>query len=142
MLLPRYGNDDFWEFLAARMRNYMIHINACRGETYKPRHYNPKPDPSNPKDVKEVITADHVARFFGCHMGRMLKGFPSIDETWSTRDSLFSIAPVVESMTQDQYIDIHRCMHFSDDFEAVDAEWGTIYATLLIHQNIRRSTDI
>ena len=129
----RYSNgscidDDFWEFLAARMRNYMIHIMRAEEKPYKPRHYNPMPDPSNPKDVKKVITANHVARFFGCHMGRMLKGFPSIEETWSTRDSLSAVGPVIESMTQDQYIDIHRCMHFSDDFDAVDAvEWDTIY---------------
>jgi hypothetical protein len=37
-LLPRYGDDGFWEFLAARMRNYMIHIMSAEEKPYKPRH--------------------------------------------------------------------------------------------------------
>ena len=70
-LLPQYGGVHFWEFIAARMRNYMIHI--MNTQAYKPHFYNPE------KEV--VITAGHVTRFFGCQMGRMLRGFPSIDDT-------------------------------------------------------------
>ena len=43
-LLPRFGEDgtiDFWEFHAALMRNYMIHI--MRTKDLKPKYYNPKP---------------------------------------------------------------------------------------------------
>ena len=41
-LLPMFGPDgktSFWEFLAARMRNYMVHI--IRKKRYKPKYYNP-----------------------------------------------------------------------------------------------------
>ena len=126
-LLPRFGEDgaiDFWEFLAARMRNYMIHI--MRAKDFKPKFYNPKP-----VDIldKTTIRADHVARFFGCHIARMLRGFPSIDETWSTRESLRSIGAVKDSMPQDAYKDIYRCMHFSDDWEEEEENvaWDSVY---------------
>jgi len=33
-LLPKYGDKSFWKFLAARMRNYMIHI--MRSDGFKP----------------------------------------------------------------------------------------------------------
>lgn len=46
------------------------------------------------------------------------EGFPSIEETWSTRESIDHIAPAAESMPKDAYIDMYRCMHFSDDWEA------------------------
>ena len=47
----------------------------------------------------------------------MLRGFPSIKETWSTRESLVAISAVKESMPKDAYIDMYRCMHFSDDWD-------------------------
>ena len=120
-LLPKYDDQSFWEFLAARMRNYMIHL--MRSDGYKPRYYSPGPGKNR------VITADHVARFFGCHMGRMLRGFPSIGGTWCTRDTIFAVPPVKESMTQDAYKDIYRCMHFSDDWdEEEDIAWDDVYA--------------
>ena len=125
-LLPRYGEDgevSFWEFLAARMRNYMIHIMRTKG--YKPKYYNPTPvEECN----KVTIDADHVARFFGCQMARMLRGFPSIEETWSTRESLDAVGSVKDCMPQDAFKDIHRCMHFSDDWELEEDEtWEDIY---------------
>ena len=79
------------------MRNYMIHIMDT--QAYKPRFYNPE------KEV--IITAGHVTRFFGCQMGRMLRGFPSIEDTWSTRESLDAVSAAVDSMTQDAFKDMH-----------------------------------
>ena len=104
-LLPQYGDDDiqtFWGFLAARMRNYMLHTMRTKG--FKPKYYDPVPI-----DVSDnsVIEADHVTRFFGCNMARMLRGFPSINETWSTRESLDAIGAVKDCMPQDAYKDIH-----------------------------------
>ena len=60
---------------------------------------------------------DSVRRFFGCHMGRMLCGFPSIRDTWSTRDSLFAIDSVKDSMPRGACFDMYRCMHFADDWD-------------------------
>ncbi|KAL7536120.1 hypothetical protein ACHAXR_006945 [Thalassiosira sp. AJA248-18] len=126
-LLPTFGEDDdeisFFEFIviAARMRNYMIFIQRCK--EFKPRYYDPS--------KCNTIQADHVAHFYGCHMARMLRGFPSIEETWCTREALDAIGPVKESMPKDAYIDLYRCMHFSDDdWDEEDSEvpWENVYA--------------
>ena len=96
-LLPKYEDDvGFYEFIAGRMRNYMIHI--MRSKAFTPRFFDP------PAGI--VITGDNVARFFGCQMGRMLRGFPSINATWSTRESLTAIGPVMESMPKNVFQDI------------------------------------
>ena len=117
-LLPQYSNDSFWEFLAAQLRNYMIHITKTQG--YNPHFYDP--------EEEVVITTGHVARFFGCQMGHILLGFPSIKKTWSTRKSLNAVSTAVDSMTQDPFKDIHRCMHFSDNWDKEDAvDWDVVY---------------
>lgn len=113
-MLPTFGDDQnpipYFEFIAQRMRNYMIYIMITK--KFKPRYYNPKEG--------QTIQADHVARFYGCHLARMQRGFPSIEATWSTRESLDCIGAVKESMPKDAYIDMYRCMHFSDDW---DDDW-------------------
>ena len=121
-MLPRCGpNDDtnFFSFMAVRMRNYMVHLMNTQG--YKPRHY----DPSQGK----IIENHHFDRFYGCHMARMLCGFPSIKETWSTHELLDAIAAVKESMPKDAYCDMYRCMHFSDDCGEEDGgpSWEDTY---------------
>ena len=92
-----------------------------RNKGFKPRYFDPADD--------LVITGDHVHCFFGCQMGRMLRGFPSIEATWSTRESLSAIGPVKESMPKDAYLDIYRCMHFSDDWDEEDeiVDWDAVY---------------
>ena len=80
----------------------MIHLMLT--PEWKPKYYNPSQN--------KVILADHVARFFGCQAARMLRGFPSIDKTWSTRESLDAIGTVMESMPQDAFKDLYRCLHF------------------------------
>ena len=96
----------------------MVHISITTD--WKPKYY----DPSNGK----IILADHVVRFFGCQSARMLKGFPSIDKTWSTRESLDAIGTVKESMPQDAFKDLYRCLHFDDDWEEDEGvDWGDIF---------------
>jgi hypothetical protein len=57
-LLPKFGKggldkeESFYEFVAARMRNYMTEI--IWKHVYRPEHYDSF-------DVK-LVTADHVAR--------------------------------------------------------------------------------
>jgi hypothetical protein len=55
-LLPMFGEDRFYKFVAAQMRNYMIQIIQIRA--YRPSYFDLMDD--------NYITADHVARFFGC----------------------------------------------------------------------------
>eukprot|EP00956_Cyclotella_meneghiniana_P033550 scaffold96912_cov61-Cyclotella_meneghiniana.AAC.1 len=126
-MLPTFGDDDnpipYFEFIAQRMRNYMIYIKITKG--FKPRYYSP--------NTGHTIQAGHLARFYGCHLARMIRGFPSIEATWSTRESLDAIGAAKESMPKDAYIDMYRCMHFSDDWDDdwdMDGEtsWEEIFA--------------
>ncbi len=70
-LLPSIEEESFFEWAAAQMLNYMIHI--IKEEEWKPQYYKPSED--------KVILGDHIARFFGCQAARMLRGFPSIVHT-------------------------------------------------------------
>ena len=87
------------------MRNYMQYL--IKEKEYKPRFYNPA--------KSKVITADHVARYFGVQFARMLCGYTSVDDTWSSREPLFEIGTAVESMPKGAFEDLHRCLHFTDD---------------------------
>ena len=118
--LPRFGEADdtiLWEWQAARMHNYMTYIILQFG--WKPKYYNPE------KGI--IITADHVCRFYGAMLGRMLSGNPSIDDMWSTRCAFKAVGPVKESMPQDAMKDLCRCMHFADDWEEDDERWNELY---------------
>jgi hypothetical protein len=62
--LPRYGDDNetLFKFQAARMRNYMTKRVVENGWT--PKYYK----------YEDVITADHVTRFYGATLAKMLVG--------------------------------------------------------------------
>jgi hypothetical protein len=81
------------------------------------------------RERARIITADHVVRFKGCHMVRMLLGFPSIEVTWSTCESLGHIGAVVASMPRDSYCDMYRVMHFTDDWDLEDdtESWDSVF---------------
>ena len=118
-LLPKFGEgldeDGFYEFVAARMRNYMIQI--IRKHAFSPEYFDPYDE--------KIITADNVARFFGCQLVRAIKGLPSVRDCWSTRESLDAIGTAKESMPRAAFSDMQRCMHFADDWEEEDREvWG------------------
>ena len=104
-LLPRFGDETFWEWVAARMRSYTTHI--IRTENYEPRFYDPSSD--------HVILRDHVCRFSGCQHARVLRGDSSIDNTWSTPDWIEKIGCVMESMPKNAFVGMHGCLHFADD---------------------------
>ena len=96
----------------------MMHIVLHDG--YNPRFYKPKDD--------HVILADHVARFFGCQHARMIRGHPSIEHSWNTRDSMFHVSLCAESMSLVAFKDMHQCLHFADDWnEDADAGWEEVY---------------
>ena len=75
----------------------MMHIVLHDG--YTPWFYKAKDD--------HVILADHVARFFGCQHARMMREQPSIEHSWSTRNSLFHVGPYAESMPLAAFEDMH-----------------------------------
>ncbi|KAL7517840.1 hypothetical protein ACHAWF_000163, partial [Thalassiosira exigua] len=104
--LPRFGPDDqiLFDWQAVRMRNYMIYLMEHRG--WKPKYYDPA------KGV--VITGDHVCRMYGAMIGRTLSGNNSIEDIWSERHSFKACGPIKESMPQDAFKDLCRCMHFAD----------------------------
>ena len=87
---------------------------------YKPRYYKP--------DANRLITADHVARYYGCLIAKMLAGNPSTKQMFSTRHIFDAVEPVKKSMTLDALKDMIRCLHFSDDWEdGRDEEWDVKY---------------
>ena len=68
--LPRFGdgdNEDLFEWQAARIRNYMTKL--VKEEDYTPRFYKP--------NKGKVITGDHVARYYGYLLAKILAGNPS-----------------------------------------------------------------
>jgi hypothetical protein len=90
------------------MRNYMR--KQVVEEGYKPRYYT----------GDKVITGDHVARFYGTCLGRMLTGGRSIDQIFSTREILDAI-PSIQTI----------CLHYSDDWDPKDdGVWDDIYSVL------------
>jgi hypothetical protein len=115
MLLTLDG-ESFYECLSAGMRNYMAHSIKSKGWT--PCYYCPA-------DGK-VIIADDVACFFGCQITRSLRGNPSIDCTWSTREPLEAIGTCMESMPKMAFQDLFHCLHFDKDWDK-DDKWDKVY---------------
>jgi hypothetical protein len=117
--LPRYGDDNnesLSEFQAARMRNYMK--KRVLEENYKPRYYT----------GGKVITGDHVARFYGAYLDRMLNGGRSIDQIFSTRELLDDVSSIQVAMTKGALEDLTTCLHYSDDWDPKDnGVWDDIY---------------
>jgi hypothetical protein len=117
-LLPILGNEHFYAYLAARARSYMTYLMTTH--KWKPRYYKP--------DEDTIILTDHITRFYGCQLAQSNNGFPSIDESWFTRDPLEAIGPLKECMPRDVFRDMYRCMHFNDDFdEESPDEWSDVY---------------
>jgi hypothetical protein len=88
----------------------MTHL--LRSEDYKPCHYKLEED--------RVVLGSHVAQLFGVQIARILRGFPSIEDTWPTRENLFAIIMAVESIPWAVFQDINQCLHFDDDWDEVD----------------------
>jgi len=111
-MLPSFDGDSFYEFLAARMRNYMLHVIKEKG--WVPKYYRPSDE--------KYILADDVSRFFGCQLARSLRGNPSIERCWLTRESLDAIGTFMESMPKNAFEDIYSCLYFNDDWDNGE-EW-------------------
>ena len=59
----------------------------------------------------------------------MLRGYTSVHDTWSSREPLFKIGTAVESMPKGAFEDLHRCLHFTDDWDwdGNKDEWQQTY---------------
>jgi len=121
-LLPTFGEDGFYEFIAGRMRNYMMHI--MKDNSFSPMYFDPMDE--------KYIQPDHVARFFGCQLVRAIKGLPSVKDCWSTRESLDAVGTAKESMPWGAFSDMQRCMHFADDWEEVKEVWDDYFTDVKI----------
>ena len=87
---------------------------------YTPRYYNP--------DKGKTITGDHVERFYGALLGKMLSGSPSNIQMFSTREIFDAVEPVKNSLTLDAMKDLRRYLHFADDGEEEEEEeWEETY---------------
>ena len=117
--LPKYGDNDdqsIFEFQAARMRNYMKKRVLLDG--YKPRYYT----------GDKVIKADHVARFYGACLGKMLTGGRSIEQIFSTREIFDAVPSIQAAMTKGALEDLTTCLHYSDDWDVdEDQNWEDTY---------------
>jgi hypothetical protein len=117
--LPRYGDNDeqtLFEFQADRMRNYMR--KRVLQDNWTPKYYT----------GDRIITADHVARFYGACMAKMLMGNRSIRQIFSTRDIFDAVPSIQEAMTKNCLEDLTACLHYSDDWEIDDDEdWDLMY---------------
>ena len=100
------------------MRNYMVHL--METEELKLRYQD--------TPIDQIILAENVCIFFSCKYARMLGGFPSIDKTWYTLESLNSIGTVKEIITKDAFQYLYRCLHFTEDWDDEEGvEWDDIY---------------
>jgi hypothetical protein len=115
-MLPTFdGGESFWDFLTARMRLYMTHLMS---KGWKQQWFYP--------NGGNVILLDQVARMFGCQQCWLIRGFPSVDDSWSTRCPIDAIAPLKECMPRDAFSDMFRCIHFLDNFDDRE-EWSEIF---------------
>jgi hypothetical protein len=117
LMLPMFDGKSFYECLSARMRNYMAHSIISKGWTSY--YYCPADE--------KVVVADDIACFFGCQIAQSLRGNPSINRTWSTREPLDVIGRCMESMPKNAFRNICHCLHFNNDWDK-DNKWGKVYA--------------
>ena len=84
---------------------------------FKPRFFHPILEEGEDESKRKDIEPHHVARLYGVIMARMLSGDPSISNMYDSRSWFNHCAPAVESMPKDCLQDLHRLLHFVDDWE-------------------------
>jgi hypothetical protein len=70
-MLPTLDSESFWDFLATRMRSYMMHLMI---QGWKPQWFD--------LDSGSSTLSNHVAHIFGCQQCRAIQRFLSIDNSW------------------------------------------------------------
>ena len=119
--LPKFGDDNdqsLFEFQSARMRNYMK--KRMIEDAWAPKYYS----------WENEIEADHVARFYGAMLAKMLCGNRSINQIFCTREIFNAVPSIQESMPKNALEDMTSCLHYSDDWDLMGADdWLDIYET-------------
>ena len=114
--LPLFGGDDdddnddqtsLFEFQAACMRNNMRKRMVEDG--WKSKFYT----------GDKVITGNHVARFYGVCLAKMLMRYRSINQIISTRGIFDAVPSVQASMTKNALEDLTTSLHYSDDWDVM-----------------------
>jgi hypothetical protein len=122
--LPRFGDDNsetLFEFQAARMRNYMTKRVVEDGWT--PKFYK----------YEGVITADHVARFHGATLAKMLMGNRSIEQIFCSGEYFNAVIAIQESMPKNALEDLTGCLHYSDNWDVKgNNNWDDVYEDLKV----------
>ena len=93
--LPKFGDDDqsLFEFQSARMRNYMK--KRMIEDAWNPKYFS----------WEIEIQPDHVARFYGAMLAKMLCGNQSINQIFCTKE-LFNAIPSIHALE-----DMTSCLH-------------------------------
>jgi hypothetical protein len=90
--LPRFGDGDdeqsLFDFQAARMQNYMQ--KRIVEDRWTPKYYT----------GDQVITPDHVTRFYGTCLAKMFMGNRSINQIFCTREIFNAVPSIQASMTK------------------------------------------
>jgi hypothetical protein len=116
--LPQFGDDNesVFAFQAARMRNYMMKRMVEDG--WNPKYYI----------GDRIITTDHITRFYGACLAKMLHGNRSINRIFCTREIFNAVPSIQAAMTNNAMEDLTSCLHNSDDWELMgDVVWADIY---------------
>ena len=115
---PVFGDDNtLFEWQAAMMRTYMIKIMKDDTTPFKPKYYN--------LEAGKVITVDHVARFYGAALARMLTGSRSMDQMFCSQEWFNAVPPFQESMPLDALREMNCCLHWVDHWD--EDGWDEVY---------------
>jgi hypothetical protein len=63
---------------------------------------------------------------FDCQQRRLIRGFPLVDDSWSTQCLINAITALKECMPRNAFSDIHWCIHLLDNFDS-NEEWSDIF---------------
>ena len=88
------GQQLFWEWQAARIRNYMNYLTVHH--SFKPKYYNPMGDKKD--EFNKFIQANHVAQIYGVMMARIWFNNNSVNAKWSVCEILDVVFCVKESI--------------------------------------------
>ena len=90
-------------------------------DNWKPRYYC--------NNGNGEITTDHVSRFYGACLAKMLVGNRSIKQMFCTREIFDAVPSVQHSLTKNCYEDLVSCLHYSDDWDFMGDEgvWEDFY---------------
>jgi hypothetical protein len=74
-----------------------------------------------------LITADHVARFYGAALAKMLMGNRSINQIFCSREFFNAVPPIQECMPKNALEDLTSCLHYCDDWEPkINGNWDDV----------------